>query len=82
MRVPGEIGVDIHTGHLPSAGQTGHTSIPINECILRPDICGHGKCVDTVTSYECHCDPGYRMTSSGICEGWLYVETFRQLAEN
>lgn len=43
--------------------------IMINECSFMPDICGKGKCIDTPTSYECDCDPGYRLGSSNKCEG-------------
>lgn len=42
----------------------------INECTLRPDICGKGHtCIDTLTGYECVCKPGFRLSSSKICEG-------------
>lgn len=43
--------------------------IRIDECALRPDICGPGECVDTVDGYECRCKPGYRLLSSNICAG-------------
>ena len=41
----------------------------INECALRPTICGGGKCIDTVHGYDCECFPGYLLSSSHICEG-------------
>lgn len=41
--------------------------ITINECVLRPDICGGGKCIDTVDGYECECYPGF-LKLSGRCE--------------
>ncbi|XP_003250904.3 fibrillin-2 [Apis mellifera] len=31
----------------------------INECALRPDICGNGKCIDTKDGYECDCYNGF-----------------------
>lgn len=43
--------------------------IPVNECILRPDICGEGECIDTFEGYECHCKPGYRKGHKQVCEG-------------
>lgn len=43
--------------------------IPINECILRPDICGEGQCIDTDEGYECVCKPGYRKGARQVCEG-------------
>ena len=41
----------------------------INECILRPDICGSGKCIDTPDGYRCECKPGYNVGPTGTCEG-------------
>lgn len=41
----------------------------INECTLRPDICGKGHtCIDTLTGYECICKPGFRLNSAKVCE--------------
>lgn len=48
--------------------EAGHLS-KINECILRPDICGAGKCIDTPDGYKCECKPGYDVGPTGICEG-------------
>ncbi|XP_035710508.1 fibrillin-2 isoform X2 [Folsomia candida] len=31
----------------------------IDECGLRPDICGKGKCIDIPDGYRCECDPGH-----------------------
>lgn len=42
----------------------------IDECALRPQICGGGDCVDTPDGYICECHPGF--TSRGqsqVCEG-------------
>ena len=56
-----------------SAGGTNGTSImPVDECVLRPGICGGGKCVDTPDSFTCDCYPGYHIQKSGdvqVCEG-------------
>ncbi|KAK6631430.1 hypothetical protein RUM44_005957 [Polyplax serrata] len=41
---------------------------PINECALRPTICGGGKCIDTAQGYDCECFPGYVLGNSQICE--------------
>lgn len=41
----------------------------VNECVLRPDICGEGQCIDTVEGYECICKPGYRKGRTQYCEG-------------
>lgn len=46
----------------------GHIT-SVNECMLRPDICGKGKCIDTQKGYECVCDSGYRLGKSHVCEG-------------
>uniref|UniRef100_A0A673KU59 Latent-transforming growth factor beta-binding protein 1 n=1 Tax=Sinocyclocheilus rhinocerous TaxID=307959 RepID=A0A673KU59_9TELE len=37
----------------------------IDECQLTPDICGAGICYNTVDSYKCICDDGYRIDSEG-----------------
>ena len=39
----------------------------INECALRPDICGNGKCIDTRDGYECDCYSGFTK-KAGRCE--------------
>lgn len=44
--------------------------ISVNECILRPHICGvEGECIDTADGYECLCKPGYHKGPSQVCEG-------------
>lgn len=43
----------------------------INECILRPDICGEGTCKDTVVGYECICKSGFKNGPNKACEGNL-----------
>lgn len=51
----------------------GDRTIPgIDECALRPDICGGGRCVDTQDGYECECHQGFKKIQSGqsqVCEG-------------
>lgn len=43
----------------------------IDECEeLGPDVCLNGICVNTPTSYECECSPGYVLDHTGhICMG-------------
>lgn len=42
----------------------------IDECHVRPDICGAGICYNTADSYKCICDDGYRIDSEGTtCVG-------------
>ncbi|KTG46068.1 hypothetical protein cypCar_00033564, partial [Cyprinus carpio] len=31
----------------------------IEECVISPDVCGHGTCVNTLGSFQCDCFPGY-----------------------
>ena len=46
--------------------------IRLNECAVRPEICGNGRCVDTAGSYRCDCDPGYEVDPrTARCEGQL-----------
>lgn len=45
-------------------------SSEIDECQVRPDICGAGICYNTAESYTCFCDDGYRTDSEGTtCVG-------------
>lgn len=49
----------------------------IDECVISPDVCGHGTCVNTLGSFQCDCFPGYE---SGImmmknCMGeWHFID--------
>ena len=44
-------------------------SIDIDECSLNTDNCEH-SCVNTVGSYTCTCETGYKLSSDGIhCTG-------------
>ncbi|GJQ88324.1 hypothetical protein Trydic_g3801 [Trypoxylus dichotomus] len=52
----------------PSPDKEPVPLIDINECVLRPGICGEGTCEDTPSAYECHCNPGYRNGPSKSCE--------------
>ncbi|XP_022906889.2 fibrillin-2-like [Onthophagus taurus] len=56
--------VDKPASHLlPNGTSNIPSTIRINECVLRPDICGHnGICVDTEESYKCNCKIGFRST--------------------
>uniref|UniRef100_A0A8D8X304 Fibrillin-2 n=1 Tax=Cacopsylla melanoneura TaxID=428564 RepID=A0A8D8X304_9HEMI len=33
--------------------------VQVDECMLRPGLCGGGACIDTPDGYECQCYPGY-----------------------
>ena len=46
----------------------------VNECESDNGGC-EGKCVDTLTLYECHCSDGYSLGSNGFdCEGkYIYI---------
>ena len=55
-------------------GSTPNVSIPtlVDECALRPGICGGGQCVDIAEGFVCNCYPGYKKQKSGdaqVCEG-------------
>lgn len=50
----------------------------INECALRPTICGGGKCIDTVHGYNCECFPGYAQGSSQFCEGRFPLQSLTE----
>lgn len=36
-----------------------NTTEEIDECALMPQICNHGKCINTPGSFRCICDIGY-----------------------
>lgn len=37
----------------------------LNECLLFPNACQHGKCINLVGSYRCMCNKGYKTDISG-----------------
>ncbi|KAL7861431.1 hypothetical protein SRHO_G00128720 [Serrasalmus rhombeus] len=37
----------------------------VDECTIRPDICGQGFCYNTLESYSCICHEGYRLDDEG-----------------
>lgn len=49
-----------------------YTSYPlVDECILRPGICGGGQCTDTLTGFNCDCFTGYEKHKNNgiqVCE--------------
>ncbi|XP_073977329.1 fibrillin-2-like isoform X3 [Rhodnius prolixus] len=45
----------------------GHT-MNVDECGLRPNICGGGQCTDTSDGYTCICFPGYQKSPTQVCE--------------
>lgn len=55
-----------------------------NECTAQPSLCGaKGQCLNTPGSYNCECQKGFSLDSSGVnCEGgsgaprWLRGEEF------
>ena len=40
--------------------------LDIDECEYFTDICGKGKCVNTIGSYQCQCDKGYEEGRDGM----------------
>ncbi|KAI5722464.1 hypothetical protein M8J76_008856 [Diaphorina citri] len=62
----GGSGVNGIPGSSSVAGQSilgGHyiesSVVQVDECMLRPGLCGGGACIDTPDGYECQCYPGY-----------------------
>ena len=44
----------------------------VNECDVIPGLCFRGRCVNSVGSYSCHCEPGLRRNvHTSLCEGTL-----------
>uniref|UniRef100_A0A8C5I4Y5 Fibrillin-2-like n=1 Tax=Gouania willdenowi TaxID=441366 RepID=A0A8C5I4Y5_GOUWI len=38
----------------------GYTTDDINECQVMPDLCRNGQCINTIGSFRCHCNMGYK----------------------
>ncbi|KAJ8945200.1 hypothetical protein NQ318_013650 [Aromia moschata] len=38
----------------------------VNECETIPDLCNNGQCINTMGSYRCICNKGYRTDISGL----------------
>ena len=46
----------------------------INECTSMPGACANGHCLNTMGSYRCVCDKGYKTSSDGMrCIGESYL---------
>ncbi|XP_076373655.1 fibrillin-1-like isoform X1 [Tachypleus tridentatus] len=39
--------------------------LEIDECVLKPNLCENGKCVNSRTSYQCECFEGYQAVQDG-----------------
>lgn len=37
----------------------------VNECLMNPNICKNGLCINTDGSFRCECGPGYQLDASG-----------------
>ncbi|XP_075944108.1 fibrillin-2-like [Anarhichas minor] len=37
----------------------------INECQVMPDLCRNGQCINTIGSFRCHCNVGYKTDFTG-----------------
>ena len=35
-------------------------SIDIDECVELKNVCGKGNCTNSIGSYSCKCEPGYK----------------------
>ncbi|XP_067936745.1 fibrillin-2-like [Watersipora subatra] len=42
-----------------------NTGQDINECLLMPDACHNGRCLNTMGNYRCACNPGFKVADSG-----------------
>lgn len=38
----------------------------IDECLVIPDLCINGRCINTIASYRCACNKGFKVDPSGI----------------
>ncbi|XP_055327570.1 fibrillin-1-like [Paramacrobiotus metropolitanus] len=53
-----------------------HSVFNINECMTEPNLCLNGRCIDTVGSYTCECNKGYKVSfqpnGQTICVGTCF----------
>ncbi|KAJ8307100.1 hypothetical protein KUTeg_015184 [Tegillarca granosa] len=61
---------DISLGCVCRAGWTGtHCELNINECNRTSSPCGELQlCVDTIGSFRCQCQDGYKINMDNVCE--------------
>lgn len=57
------------TTHVNGGNVSHGDYVKVDECSLRPHICGEGDCIDTNRGYECRCKPGFRKGDAQVCEG-------------
>ncbi|RZF38291.1 hypothetical protein LSTR_LSTR007889 [Laodelphax striatellus] len=68
---PGSLGAGgVTNGTGGGSGPAVPRMTPVDECALRPGICGAGgRCLDTAEAYVCQCHPGYaQAAASHVCE--------------
>jgi len=41
--------------------------VDVDECVEFPGCCGEQSCRNTEGSYECYCEPGYKLNKNGSC---------------
>lgn len=52
---------------LPGMAKTdGKTCLDINECLMDPNLCEGGRCVNTDGSFTCSCPPGLTLDETGL----------------
>lgn len=48
--------------------------LDVNECETIPDLCQNGQCINTLGSYRCICNKGYKLDNSGLyCLGMFLL---------
>ncbi|XP_078593157.1 uncharacterized protein LOC144871519 isoform X1 [Branchiostoma floridae x Branchiostoma japonicum] len=66
---PGGLGFQRRTAYIGGGGRTDEQTrtdqvVDFDECSTMVNICQYGRCFNTIGSYYCLCNPGYRLEGS------------------
>jgi Calcium-binding EGF domain len=63
-------------GYIHPEASNEQECVDINECDMFDNLCVFGRCENKEGSFQCICDPGYILDSSGgNCTGQIHFST-------